>query len=94
MFYYYFYLETIIEMEINIAKVSFTSKQVIELEHSMRVGLPYYTNGHESYGNGEDTSTTGAMCDLVSIVNSGKAIHDINQTEIGKRVIESQKQAG
>ena len=91
---YYFYVESIINLEINIAKVGLTSKQVYELDSSVLKGTPYFFAGHENYGSGEDTSTVIAMHDIVSIINSGKVVDDINKTETGQRIMQSQSQIG
>lgn len=91
MFRYYFLLESILEIELCVAKVGLTTREVIELDESIGKGIPYFINGHENYGVGEDSSSAAARADLLSILNSGKAAFDIGLTETGKRVAESQR---
>lgn len=90
MYHYYFYVETVMELELNIAKVGLTAKQVLELDQGVGRGVPYFHSGQENYGVGEDSAISGAMANVIGILNSGKAVSDITVTETGKRIVESQ----
>ena len=83
---YYFCLENIIQLEVGIVKMGLSTQEAIELDTCIRTGMPFFFAGHESYSRGEDTSSELNTNSTLAIVNSGKAIHNINHTETGKRI--------
>jgi hypothetical protein len=91
---YYFHLENIIQLEVSVVKMGLSSQEAIELDKCIRAGLPFFFAGHESFSKGEDTSSELNTNTLLAIVNSGKAINNIKQTETGKRILQSQTQIG
>ena len=91
MFQYYNTIEQIITLELSIAKYSFSSPRMIEMENSINNGLPYYVDGHENYGIGENSKTSSAMHDLSAIVSSGKAIPNFEDTATAKRISDTQE---
>lgn len=64
---------------------------MIEMDHAIDCGLPFYYGGQENYGFGEDTITTAAMHDVTAIIGSGRAAPDMDMTNTGKRIQDSQK---
>lgn len=82
MIEYYRCIETIISMELSICQFSFSSKQIIELNHSIQNSLPFFNSGILD----QDENTV--MSDISSIIISGKATPDFNMTTKGKKLKE------
>lgn len=104
MYYYYFYLSKIVELELAVAKCGMTPAEAIEIDAALRSGLPYFSSHHEIFDSYEEADGHGEKLELsgkdatalgaVSNIDWGKGSNDIDQTETGKRLKESQLEAG
>jgi len=65
------------------------TEDAIELDNCILNGMPFFFAGHENFSTGEDKSDELTMNTINAIVNSGKAIPDINKTDTGKRILTS-----
>jgi len=74
IFQYFCHIENIIALELSISKFSFHSASVIEMDHCIQNGMPFFQN-----------SEAQAVCmnDDTAILNSGKAPPDVGLAQTG-----------